>query len=437
MKAWKARSAGMKKAMVVVLAVALGGCVSYRQLNDPVTGWVEARQPQQALEALDAIPRSDDDRILYLLDRAMLLQLAGEFEASNAAFEQAKALREEIDAVSVSEEVGAISINETVRDYQPPPFERILIHLFEALNFLRLGDDDGARVEILQLVSLQESLEPDQTLPVGHYFAGLVFDHLHENSSALIELRKARERYQSLGLPTPEPLKRDLLRLTDALGLKEEHRSLSEAFGPIEWPRQRDYRRLGEVVVVTGLGLMPHRWEQSITVQSPRDGQIHRISTPIYEQRQPRVTRVILSTGSQRVTADLADRLDRHAEAELERQMPGIVARALARVAVKNRFVDRARAQDPLLGALINIATFATERADTRAWYTLPQELTIARLALPPGHYPLRLDYAGRGGAILGHDRLENVAVTAGRKTFFYTYEPDHLILHATRSRRR
>src|SRR5690606_14309472 len=91
------------------------------------------------------------DAVLYDLNRAMLLRMAGDYGQSNAAFEQAKDAIDRLDAVSVREQAGALAVNDMLRSYTGAPYERVLLHVYAALNYLALDRPDDARVEILQL----------------------------------------------------------------------------------------------------------------------------------------------------------------------------------------------------------------------------------------------------------------------------------------------
>ena len=412
-----------------LLLAGLSGCVSFNHANDPIEQLLLAGQTGQALAALESRSESARDETLYYLDRGMLLRLEHNFEASNEAFERAKRINEQLEAVSLREQVGAMSVNDTLRSYLSPPFERAMLQIYKALNYLEMGDSDNARVEIMQLILLNKNFDAEERLPLSHYFAGLVFDSRGESGDALIEYRRAFQRYEKLGLKIPGQLEADLLRLTEAEGLHDEHREFLQRFKGRSWTRQPDYLSQGELVFFLNQGLIPHKQQQSITVQDPGNGQIHRISTPFYEQRRAVVRYGKVGGASQVQRTELAERLDIDAEQALQAQMPTIIARAIARVSVKNRLVDNARDANPLLGAIVNIAGVVSEQADTRGWYTLPQEVSIGRLNLAPGRYDIKVDYVGSGGRIIATDTFTNVLIRAGEKTFLSAYQPaSHVI---------
>ncbi|NNE63975.1 MAG: hypothetical protein HKN34_07830, partial [Gammaproteobacteria bacterium] len=290
---------GMEKCrlpvVVVVVALLQSACVSVSIQRDEIERYLLWQQPEKALTAIENHKVESRNRSQYLLDKAMLLRMQGRFEASNAAFENAKALIEKLDAISLAEQAAALSINDSLRSYLPPPFERVLIHCFSAINYLQLQQYDEARVEILQMDELLKQ-EDEIRLPFGRYLSGLVFEFNQEPDNAMIAYRKAYQAYQSDNSVIPLMLQEDLLRLSDYLGLSEEHKKFAETFALQDWPRQQQVSQQARAIAFVFNGLIPRKHSLEINVQSPADGQLHRISTPFYEHRAVRVYNAELSS---------------------------------------------------------------------------------------------------------------------------------------------
>ena len=107
-------------------------------------------KPAEALKILEKI-HDNNDGVLYNLNKAILLRMQGEFTASNEAFELSKKLIETYEAVSITEQTGSFIINDSTRTYIGEDYEQVLLHLYESLNYLELGDPDAARIEALQV----------------------------------------------------------------------------------------------------------------------------------------------------------------------------------------------------------------------------------------------------------------------------------------------
>lgn len=412
----------------VVIALTQSACVSLTYQRDDIERFLLTQQPAEALAILEKRKPESRSKSIYLLDMAMLLRMQGKLEASNTAFEQAKSVIQELDAISLREQAAAVSINDSMRSYLPPPFEQVLVHCFKAINYLELSQYNNARVEVLQLDELLKHKKGIQ-LPFARYLSGLVFEFNHELDNALIAYRKAYQAYQSTSTAIPPVLQQDLLRLTGYLGLSEEQQQYADQFGLEFWPDQQEVNQQARAIALIFNGLIPRKHSLEVNVQSPTDGQLHRISTPYYEHRTARVYSARLSTESLSTQSQLLDQLDRHAQAALNDEMPAIVARTIARVSIKNSAVDKTRNDSPLLSFALNIATFLTEQADTRAWNTLPQQILLMRLNLPPGSHDIKLELSGSSlpGTI---QTWQQVNIDRGEAKMLSYHWPDSRVTH-------
>jgi hypothetical protein len=67
-----------------------------------------------------------------------------------------------------------------------------------------------------------------------------------------------------------------------------------------------------------------------------------------------------------------------------------------------------------ILGIIGKIASAATQTdADTRQWNNLPQRLSFAAVALPPGEHAGRIEFLDREGKVL-EQRTQRVSVSVG-----------------------
>jgi hypothetical protein len=69
-------------------------------------------------------------------------------------------------------------------------------------------------------------------------------------------------------------------------------------------------------------------------------------------------------------------------------------------------------------GWLVNALGAALETADTRCWSTLPEQVLLARLDLPPGTYRLAIAVQGRDGVVDLDFDIPDIVVRAGQNTF-------------------
>ena len=151
------------------------------------------------------------------------------------------------------------------------------------------------------------------------------------------------------------------------------------------------------------------------------------IALPYYESRPNRVAGARISVSGRQADTQLMENIDAIARASLKARMPAIMARAIARAVAKGviqESVDRSgqNRDDPavqLIGSLlVRVAAIATERADTRSWLTLPANVQMARLPLPPGTYDVTVELLGNNGQVIETNVFPQVAIRKEHKTY-------------------
>jgi hypothetical protein len=413
----------------------LGGCATYSETFAKVERQVAARNYEQALAALETTKGPERDRVLYLLNKGMIERMRADFDASNANLEAAKQLMEQLHGVSVSEQTAAFVVNDATRSYAGEEYEQVLVHLYKALNYLQLTDLPAARVEALQVDVKLREVAPK--LPGAHYgedalaryLTGMIYEELGEWSDALIAYRKAYEAYRRQQPHTrvamPEFLKHDLLRFTARQGLGDEHEAYRREFGIEQWRSVEEGAALGEVVFILHNGLAPVLRERAITLPTGQ-GHLVRIALPAFESRPAPVTRLELASGAARASGAVMEDVDAIARNHLDAKLPLITARAVARQAAKaaashaarNNAERRDNGGAVLLALAVEVAALVTERADTRSWATLPRDIQLARLALPPGRHDVRVEFLGAHGQLLATRDYPGIEMRAGEKIY-------------------
>lgn len=448
----------------------LAGCATYSDSFGAIEHSLAARQYDAALQDIGKQSGKTTDRVLPLLNRGMVLRMKRDFAASNRALEAAKAEMERLYAASVSENALSLVVNDATVSYAGDDYEQVLVHLYMALNYLELGQPDEARVEALQvdikLRAIGEKI-PDNKFTedaLSRYLTGLIYEERGEWSDAMIAYRKAYDAYKkyqvNYGLAMPDMLKHDLLRLGQRQGLSAETARYSKEFGLALPQRERGKPvQEGELVFVLNNGLAPIKRERLINASAPpppppgiEDNArpfrhvapsppvVVQIALPYYQSRPNQVLNARISVSGKQASTQMMEDIDAIARASLESRMPAITARSIARVVAKGAIqqsVDRAgksRDSEPaveLLGSfLVRVAAVATERADTRSWLTLPANVQIARLELPPGSHTVTVDLLGEGEQVIATQEYPDVVISSRRKTYLtqhWVSEPESL----------
>ncbi len=415
----------------VALVLLLSGCAGYRQALYQVEQSLQQTSPGNALTVLEAADFNDRDRAVYLLDKALLQRYAGDYQASVQTFEQAKRVLGTLEATSVTETGAALTWSENLTSYEGRLYERLLLHVYQALNYLALEQLDAARVEALQVDLLLRRLYPGTQAAPNHsdalarYLSGLIFQAVHEPDDALIAYRHALAAYTQsgadYGVSVPRDLQERLIRLAEQLGLQNDAADFRRRFGIDPKPVTA---RSGEVVVLVSAGLAPRVYEQSSMSQDLVSGRMYRISLPALQDRPSRVRSLRVTAGSVSVGGEVVEDISRAAHRALADELPGMTARALSRMVAKDVAARKASEEDALAGALINFLGVVAEQADTRSWNILPDTIRLATLRLPAGEHAVTVQLYDAWNNVLTTRQFAPVVVKPGGITFLTLYWP-------------
>lgn len=431
------------------LVLLLAGCATHNYSLVDVERRLAQDQPKLALQSLERQRQSwgRRDKVLYLLNRAMLLRMEGKLAASNKAFTEAQQLIDTLYGVSVTEQIGSVIINDRTRSYVGEEFEQVLLHVYMALNFLEMNQPDAARVEALQIDLLLRQFSKRIAKnkytedAFARYLSGLIYEQESEWSDALIEYRKAYQAYREYqrlyGITLPRSLQYDLLRLTAQLGLADEHERYQQEFGINDDSGDAAYRDgQGQLVFVLHSGLAPVKRENAVILPAPGSHALVKISLPYYQSRSNPATGARVKVADKELQLELAEDVNAIAIHDLEIKMPAIEARALARASIKGAVVGGLNRQDQWLAALlVQLGGLATEHADTRSWVTLPHDIYIGRMLLPPGKYTVRLEVLNRYDGVVSEHAFPDVQITEQHMTFlsYHWIVPTNLLFERTR----
>jgi hypothetical protein len=419
---------------------ALAACATFSDTIQSTERSLAQQQPKAALAEYKKLKPNAADRVLYLMNTGMLERMAGDYDESTRSLEEAKHLIEQLRALSLREQALSFTVNDATKSFIGEDFERVMVNTYLALNYLEQGRLDEARVEALQVdVLLRDKnqkttiVKPYEEDAFARYLTGIVYEDEGEWSDAMIAYRQAYEAYQkqlkAFGVEMPESLKHDLIRLADRMGIADEAKRYRQEFGIQDTMSEAELLERGEVILTVHAGLAPLKRERATTLPNPATGRILRIALPQYHSRaQPLAYASLAADPSESARTSPVENIDAIAVKTLDAEMPLITARAVARMAAKDTLASVASATGSsnssdsgaagaLLGLAVNLAGVATERADTRSWFTLPGEIHLARLALPPGDHRLRLELHGRDGRVLDSSEIK-VTLRKGEKKY-------------------
>ncbi len=451
-------------AAAIILAVA--GCATYTDHTREAQQQVVAGNVDGAILVLNehlgvheepsAMPdRIDDDRVLFLLERATLFQAIGDYESASRDMMYIDDHLEWIDFTSeAADRILRFVYSDDAGEYRAPPHERLLLNSMNMINFLAMGNVNGARVEARRFNVMQEfylANEPEevstQILGLGNYLAGVAFE-------ASDQYRTAVRYYAAafgFGVWPEETTERlvDMTALTGYRGAgmeqgREQFEAIIEQSRQVERPNRSEFKRrwgTGDTLMVIQTGMVPYRQAERIGMEqalshtsSSRHAQIH-FNSHTHEEA------MLLSTAGtlnwlnttslttdglpqrRSVSVHVEDRTwDLDGPVHLSEQivqewqdiaLAGLAAgitRAVARIAAgegSRRITEsiaessgRSGGTSSFLGWLVGSAVSTTmavaDTPDTRSWTSLPADIHLVRTQLHPGPQSVRVQVDGQ-----------------------------------------
>lgn len=449
-----------------VIAALLSSCTSATGRYALVEQRLAAHDPVGASHAIQQHEKEyrKEDRLLYLLDHGLTLSLAGQFEQSNRLLDQAVQTAEALYTESVSRHAVALLTNDYFLPYAGEDYERVMIHLFSALNFAQMGQWEEALVECRRMDTKLNAINDRyegaeqgyQEDAFARYLSGVFYEATGEMNDAFISYRKAYEIYlrweKIYQTPVPQMLGRDLLRTSAALGLAEEHEQYKATFPDInEVPR--DEKSSGEILVVSLHGKSPHKVDKFIDLVVGDDlfmsviqtaewqsyvgsgaapvspwGQLIRIAFPGYIIEKSNVISIDVGLDGQKNSShysalmlDVSAIAKRALSDRINRIRLKATTRSVFKALLVHQTTKKVTAQSGELGGLIlgkiaEAAASMTEVADKRSWRTLPDEIYLTRISVPPGEYQVAPQFIGQQGKIIDTPPGRRITIRSGER---------------------
>jgi hypothetical protein len=425
------------KNLVLLLPLLAMGCAPLAPYQK-IEGDMQAGQFDQAAQEVESSQKSygGSSRLLYLMDRAETLHLAGDYAQSNQALEQANGLIADLYTKSLSKEAFSFMLNDTSLDYVGEDFEKVWVNILGMLNYVFLDKPEEALVEARRADERLSQYARDygdkavyREDALARYLSAVLYESQGQLSDAYIDYKKCRQAFQqyaaSYGTPEPAFLGSDLCRLSQSLGYDDDFDDWKSKYPSIQFEKQHDLNGKGEVLLLLYDGLAPAKTDDWISI--PIGSLIYKLAFPKFVSRPDSLGGAALEAPGPGLSQDLSlmEDVDAIAVKDLQARIGRISVKAIARATAK--FAANAKIQeeaknsgDPAKELLAffgtNLYTLVTEQADKRSWRTLPGRIYLTRMALEPGTYDLFLHLRTAGG-----DRMKvfrHVVLEAGKKAF-------------------
>ena len=403
------------------------GCQTYsRQAEHMTSTWAAGNAATAAAEfARRADKKADSkDGVIWQLEAGTALRAAGRYPESNRQFDAAAVRMDDYERqakVKLGREAAAIFSNQQNLAYEGRSYDKIMLHTYEALNYLALGEVDRARPELIRayqrqqdavaenqrrieeardaerdsgqgeaiartradpgfnsaINGLTQNLEgfkfyADYVNPFSVYLDGLYFLYAGEGPSDLERATKSLRRVAEVAGNNPVVLA-DLRTAEAAVnGHPLTNAPLTYVIFETGRVASREQVRIDIPIILADVSYVGAAF-------------------PKLAFHDDYARSLTVTAGNQQANTTLVANMDAVVALDFKNELPGIITKTListvAKAAAGWAVNDAARQQDEGLGLLARIVTAAVQAAvniaDTRSWTTLPKEFQVARVNTP------------------------------------------------------
>ncbi len=402
--------------LALIIGVSISGCATYHQKAQETEKALFAGNYTKAEESIkkNKFLKRKRNELLYYLELGKVQNLKGDFAASNKSLNKADHMMEEFR--SIFEMAVGVTVNPAMQSYKAEGHERILVHYYKALNYLQLGDIEEAivearRIDLSQMVNenaVGGKLKKYGKDPFGLMLMGMIYEADKDYNNAFIAYTNAKKIYDTdeTGLyrgQYPESLERDLVRTAANAG--RQYKSDLE----------KEDLPFGEAIIFWENGMAPIKQEKNLFFSlnekngnffftsdnihvpvdydfakddedfDPSDIGMIRLATPYYVQRINNTQSAYVMHNDERKNLHLIEDVSALAfQIERDNYFKEL-GKNLLRITLKKLSELAAGEQNEYVGAALNIANVATEKADTRNWQSLPSQIHYVRIPLEEG----------------------------------------------------
>jgi hypothetical protein len=449
-------------ASVAAVAVwGLTGCTTHSSKVLKAITALHAGDSSGALAWSDELKQSRSDQQLGRMECGRVKMLTGDFVGSRAEFatvldrmitESESGPVVKVGAVGAAVVASTVA-DDTVRAYEPAPYELIQTLHYQTLNYLFAGDREGAGVEARRTVFAQDQIaeryakevaKAQQEADASHekamgavtnkfaamapvldrtrssyenglawYFCGLMFEAQGDAANAALSYRKAWEL-----APQNPTVMRDFFRL-----LRTQDTQTFEALAAQHHIDAATLTRSQtEIVVLYEEGLISRRLTVKIPI--PIGLTLVAVDFPYYDDPvyMPAPLEITAEGAAVGTTAP-AVYLQSLAYRDLRDKIPGVVIRNVTRAATRvaaQQIANHSGNNYMKYGVMLaNAASSLATTSDTRAWYLIPMVTHLYRGPVKPGPHTLRFRNTATGAVL-----EVPVTVAAGETRLIWLADP-------------
>jgi hypothetical protein len=408
----------------------------------------------------------EKSEFLYYFDLGVLYHYNGDYKESAKNLEKADKIYDELYTRSISNEAAAIVTNDNIRPYRARPFEVLVLHELQIMNYLAQKDIDGAMVEVKRAQKAMAALyqkDSDKTNDNGflRYLTAIVYELSGEPDEAAIAYIKTVKAYQENILNLPKEARQfivESLRRTE----RGDDINVLGLDSAMETPKAKAVFDQGQEIIVVGYaghgpilneqrfsgtyvnggllslsykdgktGQMQNTTIDAMPVAGASNGETFHISFALPEafSFNSKVHHFNVSVDNQSgIRPEKVMALDKELEMNLKDDFTATMSRTAIRVVLRTIAAQAAKkamkSDNSILNLFTSIGTDVAqsqlEKADLRIGLFLPNSIQMTRIPVEPGSHEVTVAAVGENGGTVKVFNYGKVAVKKGEKKFIF-----------------
>ena len=398
---------------------------------------------------------------LYHFDEGMLFHYAGKNKESIKHFEQAEQIYEDLYTKSVTNEAAALVTNDNIRPYRARPFEVLLMYQYQILNYLAIGDLDGALVEVRRAQIASEALYQKDKEKVNdngwlRYLSAIVYEMAGEEDDAAIAYLKAAKAFEEGNVSMPKEVWEFINESLTNMDRADDLKKLKST--PLaSTPKATEARQKGQEIIVVGYaGHSPILGEMylsgtfvsagaiNLTYKDGKTGKINSftlIAPPVagagsntfhigfaLPEKKDLPQRTSLFSvnldGKMRVAPERVANIGAELDQNMRDENATTMVRTATRVVVRTIAAQKAKSAtntgngifDLVKNIAVDVGQSQLEQADLRIGLFMPNTINVTRIPVDAGDHDVTISVMDGQGRFVGDYRLGKIKVGKGQK---------------------
>ena len=419
--------------------------------------------------AINEVKKQQEDlygektEFLYYFDLGVLYHYNGNYKES--AFDKAEKIYDDLYTHSVTNEAAAIVTNDNIRPYRARPFEVLVLHEMQIMNYLAQRDIDGAMVEVSRAQKAMTELyqkDNDKTNDNGflRYLTAIVYEMAGEPDEAAIAYYKTVRAYDENILNLPKEAREFVIENLIRSDREDDLKKL-KLDNSIETTKAKAVYDLGQEIIIVGYaghgpiltelkmsgtyvngGMLNLTYKDSKTgkitssnigappVAGASNGETFHISFALPEAHSfkslvQRFNVTVDNKSGLRTEKVMA--LDKELEMNLKDDFANTMTRTAIRVVLRTIAAQAAKKAMKSDNAILNLFTSIStdiaqdqmEKADLRIALFLPNSIQMTRIPVEPGSHEVSVAAEGETGTVKVFN-FGSVPVKKGEKKFIF-----------------